>query len=99
MPMRRIKPTGYGDMPMVASQKFLPSFSLTLKQFPGAKDWKVGDTYILEMKVRQTSLEQTKNSPGRVSFEIISVGEAETEEEEAAEESDEKDESYSRMKK
>ncbi len=52
--MKAVKPMG-GDMPKM-DHKWYPSFNLSDKDIPAAKDWKVGNTYKIEMEVKQSSM-------------------------------------------
>lgn len=53
--MKAIKATKISNTPTVDRQ-MLPSFSLTTKDLPEIKDWKVGGVYYLRIKVEQISL-------------------------------------------
>lgn len=66
--MRKIKPrvNEYmeGPMAMSSSKKksdpIYPTVRIDLEHIPEAKDWKVGDEYTIEMKVRMTGLSQSR---------------------------------------
>ena len=94
MKLRTIIPKihGVGISPIKAgkAEKYYPMLSLSLKDFPEAKNWEVGKDYIITTKVRQSDIEQRKNGEGRVGFEILAIG---------GEAVKEKSEYYSRMKK
>lgn len=74
-------------MDLVDPYFYLPSFSLTEKQFPPLKDWKVGKKYKMEIEVEQVSMSKNeyadRDEPLTARFKIHKVGEEEmyTEEE------------------
>lgn len=83
--MSKIKPSKMNEMiGRPINEPRYPTFSISLKDFPDAKNWKVGETYSIEMKVRQESMHQSKGGIGNVSFEIMEI-DGETEEEEGSE--------------
>jgi hypothetical protein len=57
----------------------LPSFSLTEKELPEIKDWKVGEKYTLMMEVEQVSASKDEYSKGPLTarFKICKIGEKE----------------------
>lgn len=68
------------DHPMEMA-RMLPSFSLSAKDLPEIKSWKVGKKYKLEMEVEMVSL--NKDEYGKMSsmdarFKIHKIGEKET---------------------
>jgi len=97
MKLKIIKPKTFGRMDMVEKtpEPYYPSFSIDLKDLPIAKDWKVGETYSIEMEVRQCEMQQSKGGKGSVRFEIMKIN-GESMEEEASEN---EAENYSRIKK
>jgi len=82
--MSKIKPKQFGRIENSKPEKYYPTFNISLKDFPDAKDWKVGEKYVIEMTVRQSSMSQRKGGEGDVSFEILEI-EGESEEEEVEE--------------
>lgn len=101
----KIKPTNFSRLVEPSrNTDIYPEFSLSLKQFPMAKDWKVGEKYHLELTVRQSRMSQGKGNDGSVTFEILEI-EGETpeedmnEEEEGADEEEETPGTYSRINK
>jgi hypothetical protein len=97
--MSKIKPTNMseGGLRPISMPQY-PTFSISLKDFPDAKDWKVGETYSIEMKVRQESMHQSKGDKGHVSFEILEI-EGDTEEADSENEGGEVEApNYSRIK-
>lgn len=91
----KIKPQKFDRLETVASEPSYPSFSIDLKAFPDAKDWKVGETYKIEMTVRQSSMNQYKKGNGSVGFEILEMEGEESETETGEIEKP----NYSRIKK
>ncbi len=69
------------DMPM----RMLPSFSVTEKDLPEIKEWKVGKKYKLEIEVEMVSMSKNEygKSPMEARLKIHKIGEKEiyTEEE------------------
>ncbi len=65
---------GRGDSP-----RYLPSFSLTDKDFPEIKNWKVGKKYMIEMEVEQvaSSKDEFGKSPLTARFKIHKIGKKE----------------------
>lgn len=68
--------------PLVEGAAILPSFSITTKDLPEAKDWKVGKKYTIKMNVTLTGQNKLFVDPLtpsakdlRCNFEINSVGE------------------------
>ena len=60
--------------------RFLPSFSVTVKDLPEIKGWKVGKKYMLEMEVEMTSMskdEYMDKSFIEARFKIHKIGEKE----------------------
>lgn len=55
-----------------APRRILPSFTLTTKDLPEIKDWKVGGVYFLKIKVEQTQL-----GKGQTEWETTTKGEKE----------------------
>lgn len=55
----------------------LPSFSLTEKELPAIKNWKVGSKYKVEMQVEMVSVSKNEygKSPMTARFKIHKVGE------------------------
>lgn len=91
--MRKIKPKTLDyKTPSVAglksekSQPIYPTFRLDLQHIPEAKDWKVGETYNVEMTVKMVGISQSRYD-NSAEFEIheIETGEPDNETEEAGE--------------
>lgn len=73
------------DMPTIEMYKSKPSLSLTENDLPEIENWKVGDTYKIELTVKQTyasvgneyesSEDESKpeKAPIRARFEILSA--------------------------
>lgn len=76
-----------------------PSFSISLKDFPDAKDWKVGQTYKIEMTVKQSGMSQYKGSDGSAQFEILEIEGEAMEDNNEDEEEEESSKNYSRITK
>lgn len=56
-----------------------PYFSIDITELPEAKDWKIGEEYVVTLKLRQTGLniyknEHRKEDYGSASFEITGIG-------------------------
>lgn len=68
------------------SEPRYPSFRLDLEHIPEAKNWKLGEDYEIEMKVKLVGLSQSKFDNG-AEFEIKEIG-TEDEEDESEEEED-----------
>lgn len=55
-----------------------PRLHLTVKDYPDIKDWKVGETYTLELKVKQIAMQEggwDGKQPLSADFKIVSVDE------------------------
>jgi len=50
-----------------------PMLHITSKDLPAIKEWKIGETYTLEIKAKQVSLSQYGDEPYSASFEIKDV--------------------------
>lgn len=78
-----VKSDSVEGMDYPSKPDFRPSFSLSEKDLPEIKDWKIGQKYMLEMEVEMVSA--SKNEYGRSlhqsRFKIIKIG---TEEEDEA---------------
>ncbi len=72
MKTRTIKPARPLDMPMVSNAKSYPRLTISYKDLPEAKDWKVGETYELEVSVKLVGQRMDEYS-NEASFEIHSV--------------------------
>lgn len=70
------------------SRDIYPSFSIDLEHIPEAKEWKVGDTYHIEMEVKMTGLSQSRFQ-NSAEFEIRKI---ETDEGEKEDEDDQSNE-------
>lgn len=69
---RKVHPEKFGAESPSKSIEHFPRFSLDLKDIPEARKWKVGETYELKIKVKQTRLEEHMNK-ARVEFEVHQV--------------------------
>ena len=49
-----------------------PTFQITAKELPDIKNWKVGQTYTMEVKAKQISY-RVDNNETSASFEIVSI--------------------------
>lgn len=61
----------------VKSQKYYPTISFDVKQLPEISMWQVGGEYMLVLKVKQTSYNQSKymgKTEERATFEVREVG-------------------------
>lgn len=68
---RAIKPKkSSGDMPLVAR----PTLHLSFQDLPAAKNWKVGETYEVSLKLKQISMHKDTTGGG-AAFEIIGIDE------------------------
>lgn len=65
----------YPDMP----SRMLPSFSITAKDLPEIKDWKVGGKYTLQIEVEMVSMSKNEygKSPLDARLKIHKIGEKE----------------------
>lgn len=80
--MRTLKPS-VSSTSMDMSH-MLPSFSLTVKDLPEIKNWKVGNKYKLEIEVEQTSMakeEYMQDQPLTARFRITKIKANEEDEE------------------
>lgn len=50
-----------------------PHLHLSFEDLPEAKNWKVGETYEVGLKVKQTAMHQEEGTEGGASFEIVGV--------------------------
>lgn len=84
MKIRAIKGRKIGEKgihPEMAERKgdvIYPSFYISIEHLPEAKDWEIGKTYDVTLRVRQTGLnihrhEGRKEDYGSADFEIIGI--------------------------
>ncbi len=59
-------------MPKMAD-KMYPMTSFDFTTLPEAKDWKVGQTYTVTLKLKQTGINVYKDGKGSAQFDIIGV--------------------------
>lgn len=75
MAMRKVKGRKMGtlinDSPL-EKEVVYPQVSFDLDHLPEARDWKNGDTYLLTLEVRQTSIYENK-SRGNVGFDVVGI--------------------------
>lgn len=79
--MRKIKGRKIGDNGLLEERKgdvIYPSFFIDIKHLPEAKDWEIGETYDVTLRVRQTGLhvsrhEGRKEDIGEATFEIVAI--------------------------
>lgn len=75
--MRKITPEkNKNHETMAMPREMYPYFSISLKHLPEAKSWKVGKTYLLTLKLKQTGLSIRDNGEkenGDVTFDIVGV--------------------------
>ena len=48
-----------------------PHLHLNSKRFPPVKDWKVGETYTIKIKIRQTSMTMERDKSVEGDFDIL----------------------------
>ena len=76
--MHKIK--GESMMGHPVDTTMLPSFSVTTKDLPEAKDWKVGNKYVVKMEIILTSQSRHNydfpdmNKDTRCGFDIVKIG-------------------------
>lgn len=66
----------YGEMPSKASDKVYPRVDIPLDALPEAKDWKVGKTYDVLLRLTQTGMHMSKGSRGdngSASFDLVGI--------------------------
>ena len=71
---RKIEGDNY-DVPE-PKRRYLPRIDFTLEDLPEAKDWEVGSTYEVAIKVKQIGLRldgSDDSSEGNATFEIVGV--------------------------
>ena len=79
MGMRKIKPAKmeHGAVEASMPSEVYPTFYIGIEHLPEAKDWKVGKTYEITLKVKQTGMSQRKSRDGKehgsVDFDILAV--------------------------
>lgn len=68
--MKKITETPYRDAvkSMNSTSGYMPRVSFSLKQLPQAKNWKVGKTYTVKMKIKQKGI-----SENSAEFEITHI--------------------------
>lgn len=69
----KVKPNAVKGYAVGIMSEHKPTFSLTTKELPEIANWKVGETYEIELKVKQVSLSQDNydgNNATCASFEI-----------------------------
>lgn len=74
--MRKVKGFGYG-LDHQTEDAMLPSFSVTEKDLPAIKDWKIGGKYKLEIEVEQVDISKSEygDSKLRSRLKIHKIGE------------------------
>lgn len=86
----RIKPISWKqEMKTENNEKHYPTLSLSIRDIPEIKDWKVGETYNVALELKQVSMSQHKEGGG-ASFEILGYR---IEDDEDYEDEDDEDES------
>ncbi len=91
--MRNIKPKveKYDSVPMVKPSKskpIYPTFRMDLEFLPEAKDWKVGKTYEIKMKVKMIGLSQSRfDNSSEYEIRAIETADSEDVEDESEDES------------
>lgn len=71
---RNIRPQRWNEnTPIALNDKIYPSLTLSFKDLPEAKDWQSGETYELEITVKQISKREDENG-GSATFEIRKIG-------------------------
>lgn len=76
VPLRHDPSKGYGPVPESSDakiKKVYPKLTLSFKDLPEAKDWKVDETYELELEVKMVGLRYDEYSQ-EATFEIHEVG-------------------------
>lgn len=72
--MKKLEGESFGGVEASTEKKYLPSFRITADDLPAVKDWNVGKTYELAIKVRMKSLEeQEKKTRAELEIEGIEV--------------------------
>ena len=74
--MNEIEGETYDDMPM-EHKKYYPRISLTAKELPAIANWKVGESYMLLVEVKQiasSEIEEGDEKIIRADFEFHKVG-------------------------
>lgn len=93
--LRKIKPKTESYMVNASkkgeSEPIYPRFSLDLDHIPEAKDWKIGETYNIEFKVKMTGLSQSRFD-NSADFEILEIETESDEDEKKEDEEDDKEE-------
>lgn len=84
--MRKVEPKtddymlgGMGPMKQKKSEPRYPTIRLELDTLPEAKDWKVGESYHLEMEVKMVGISQSRFD-NSAEFEIRQIGTEDQEE-------------------
>lgn len=71
--MKKIKGETWEEMDESYEEtKHWPKLHLELKHLPEAKDWKIGDTYVLQVEAKMDSLDMD-GKKGRVGFDITGI--------------------------
>lgn len=63
----------YPDSSIDTAKISLPTVTLSTKDLPAIKEWQVGKTYQLTLKVKQMAMRQYKDQPTTADFEILKV--------------------------
>ena len=68
----------YGSpVAMEGKQLYFPTFEIDTEHLPEAKEWKVGKTYKVTLRVKQTGLSMRKSKDGKergsASFDIVGI--------------------------
>ena len=75
--MRKIKPINGHAMPSDMPEVY-PSFHLDETQLPEIRDWKIGEEYTIQLKVRQTGAREGRSEEVMGEFEVLAVGVVDT---------------------
>lgn len=78
MTMRTIKGKKWNETEMIGkpSDKHWPNVSIGLDVLPEAKEWKIGKTYTVTLKIRQTGMHMSKGGSGEhgsAQFDIVGI--------------------------
>ena len=78
MAMRKVEGKKWSDSGMVGkpSDKHWPNVSIGLDVLPEAKDWKIGKTYEVRLRIRQTGMHMSKGGHGEngsAQFDIVGI--------------------------
>lgn len=92
----RIKPISWKtEMKSENNEKHYPTLSLSIRDIPEIKGWKVDETYNVSLELREVSMSDSRHGHGGATFEILGyhIDEDQADDEEDEDEDSDEDDS------